>query len=231
MDIKIVNKYIKTEIWPVLKDQGFSIFSPKTAWRYIDDEFIHVINFQSFNEYNASIIGCTTFSFSVNIGLYNLAIFNGTQPKRKKGRLIPNEYECHFRNRLTCSYKQKKETIFNKNFDRNDIWYVKQKGENLSKVFIDVKDQIMHNALPWYNKYSNQNIMFELTSLKTKPDDGTWGYGNPNKESPRSCLFSACIAKKINLYDLSKSYFNKVLKTDSYKNIYDDIQKIIAELE
>jgi hypothetical protein len=33
MDSKVVNKVIKKHIWPFLKEQGFSKFTSRNAWR------------------------------------------------------------------------------------------------------------------------------------------------------------------------------------------------------
>lgn len=69
MDSKIVNKEIKKTIKPFLQAVGFTKFSERNAWRY-RDEFIEVINFQSFNSYLADGVGCTTYSFAINLGVY-----------------------------------------------------------------------------------------------------------------------------------------------------------------
>lgn len=52
MDSKVVARDIKREIWPLLRREGFTEFSPKTAWRHTPDQ-IHVVNYQSFNTYLA----------------------------------------------------------------------------------------------------------------------------------------------------------------------------------
>lgn len=45
MDSKVVAREIKQEIWPLLRREGFTEFSPKTAWRHTSDQ-IHAIPFQ-----------------------------------------------------------------------------------------------------------------------------------------------------------------------------------------
>lgn len=99
MDSKAVNKEIRGRIWPLLKDIGFSRFTPRTAWRYNDGK-IDVLNFQSFNAYNASVMGVSTFSFCVNLGSFLIYVPPQWPPKVKGGHLMPNEAECHFRRRL-----------------------------------------------------------------------------------------------------------------------------------
>lgn len=69
MDSKAVNREIRRVIWPLFKAAGFSSNTTRTAWRHTADK-ADVINFQSFNRYNADVLGITTFSFAVNLGCY-----------------------------------------------------------------------------------------------------------------------------------------------------------------
>jgi len=69
MDSRIVAREIKNEIWPLLRNHGFSEFTGKSAWRRLPEQ-IHVVNFQSFSRYLAERVGCTTFSFALNLGIY-----------------------------------------------------------------------------------------------------------------------------------------------------------------
>ena len=61
MDSSVVNGWIRKRIWPVLRDGGFTRFTPRTAWRYIPTR-IEIVNFQSFNSYLAESVGATTYS-------------------------------------------------------------------------------------------------------------------------------------------------------------------------
>src|SRR5271165_6784795 len=94
MDSRIVAREIKDEIWPMLRQHGFTEFGPKTAWRRQPDQ-IHVVNFQSFSSYLAGGVGCTTFSFALNLGIYfhaiplHYPILKGPDPSVK-----PHEYDC-----------------------------------------------------------------------------------------------------------------------------------------
>jgi hypothetical protein len=100
MDSRIVAREIMNEIWPFLRQIGFTEFSNKTAWRRLSEQ-IHVVNFQSFNSYIAEGVGCTTFSFALNLGIYfrsiplDYPIRKGPDPSVK-----PQEYHCHFRQKL-----------------------------------------------------------------------------------------------------------------------------------
>ena len=68
IDSRTVNKCIKQRIWPLLRIAGFEKFNSRNAWRF--GNVFWVVNFQSFNRYNATVLGCTTFSFAINLGLH-----------------------------------------------------------------------------------------------------------------------------------------------------------------
>ncbi|TMH10514.1 MAG: DUF4304 domain-containing protein [Betaproteobacteria bacterium] len=134
MDSTAVNREIRRSIWSALKNAGFSFFTARTAWRHDKDQ-IEVVNFQSFNRYNADVLGVTTFSFSVNLGSYLLYVPPQWPPKVKAGRLMPTESQCHFRGRLT-------RTVSQKSNKHPDIWLVDNDGRNLGWCLKDVEQKI-----------------------------------------------------------------------------------------
>src|SRR6478735_8375328 len=91
----------------MLRERGFTRFTERNAWRYVDD-VVHVVNFQSFNSYNAEAIGVTTYSFSVNLGIFFSQIppTYGDPACPKKGPPKPHEYECHLRGSLARTFPQ-----------------------------------------------------------------------------------------------------------------------------
>ena len=62
-----INRLIRHLVWARLRDVGFDRRTARTAWRRWS-EGVDVVNFQSFNSYLAGGVGCTTFSFAVNLG-------------------------------------------------------------------------------------------------------------------------------------------------------------------
>ena len=123
MDSKIVSKELKSCLKPFLKRSGFKDNSGRTYWRY-DNDRIDIVNFQSFNSYNAEIIGCTTFSFAVNLACFLRYIPSGTEIKSKDQQLRPIESQGHFRCRL-------QKGIYQPEIRDNDICYIDNAGTNL----------------------------------------------------------------------------------------------------
>ena len=113
MDSKVVNKYIKNKIWPYLKEQGFSQFNARNAWR-TKDETIEVINFQSFNSYIAEGVGCTTYSFGINLGVYYKCYENTPWFTKEKIERV-HEYDGHARFHLKKHINQAKLFLNHKN--------------------------------------------------------------------------------------------------------------------
>ena len=128
MDSKAINKLIRSEVWPILRDQGFTVFESRSAFAY-KAQFINVVSFQSFNSYNAEVLGCTTYSFTPRLGVYVIRSPGEYRVKRDKaGRLQPFEYECSFRSEL------KKRTPVD-GFDRDDIFYIDPNGGTTAQCF------------------------------------------------------------------------------------------------
>ena len=120
----------------------------RNAWRFAPQR-IHVVDFQSFNSYLADSIGCTTYSFAVNLGCWVSGIPNYLGEdviKKADGLLIPEEYECWLRRGLTKSVRQKE-------LARRSVWYVGEAGTHLPAVMADVHSAIERDALSWFARF------------------------------------------------------------------------------
>jgi hypothetical protein len=148
VDSTAVNKLIRSEIWPIIKNQGFSVFEKRTAFRYYGP-FINVVNFQSFNSHLAEGITCTTFSFALNLGTYVLGSEREHLVKRSSsGQLLPREYECSFRAHL------KKRTLVD-GFTREDIFYIDADGRTAAACFQEVRYLLSVDAPEWFADHNN----------------------------------------------------------------------------
>lgn len=221
MDSKIVNKSIREKIKPLLEEQGFSKFTPRSAWRYRNNR-INVINFQSFNSYLAESIGCTTFSFSVNLGCFLLYV-----PRRVKnmkdngGELVPKEYECQFRSRLQRTFEQKE-------LNRKDIWYIGHKGEYVNDSIEDVSKQIQQIAIPWFERLESDREILRILKGNSEDMKTLWGFGaNP---SPIRSLLTGYVALEVNEKELAKKKLMEAIKSGCFNNITNDINKLLLKV-
>lgn len=164
MDSRVVAREIGNEIWPLLRREGFTNFNPKTAWRYTPEQ-IHVVNYQSFNSYLAERVGCTTFSFALNLGIFFRAI-----PLRRPGTegpdpfMKPQAYHCHFHHRLLKNIEQLA-------LPRRDTWYVETDGGNLLQCLDDSRTAIEREGFPWFDRFQSlESVLALLMQQEQLPD-------------------------------------------------------------
>jgi Domain of unknown function (DUF4304) len=214
MDSKVVNAQIKQRIWPELKSIGFNKFSSRTAWRHHSDR-IDVVNFQSFNSYNADVIGCTTFSFTVNLGCYLLAIppqFEPSRLKIQKGILLPQEYECHMRGQLSPTIQQPKLLA-------TDIWFIDESGENLAWSITDVIQLLQREATSWFKQFESQSNVLRILLDEPETMSRLWGFGrNP---SPIRHYFTGYMALRVNQLEGAKLHLEKALASGCFSSVRD----------
>ena len=118
------SKAITERFWPLLREHGFARTSSRTAWRH-GAQKIDVVNFQSFNSYNAEVLGVTMFSFALNLGAYLRYVPPQWPPKKvKEGVAYPAEHECQFRGHVLRTLSQPRNKY-------EHIWLVEKDGRNL----------------------------------------------------------------------------------------------------
>jgi hypothetical protein len=148
MDSSLINKLLRSEVWPLLREQGFSQFESRNAFAY-RGRFVNVVNFRSFNSYTAEVLGCTTYSFAVNIGTYVIGSLGEHHiALDKSGRLRPVEYQCSFRTEL------KKRTAVD-GFARNDIFYIHPDGRTTHACFHEVRHLLQGVAQTWFLEHND----------------------------------------------------------------------------
>jgi Domain of unknown function (DUF4304) len=169
MDGNTVNREIRAIVWPLLKEAGFVRSTARTFRRYTDNS-VDVVNFQSFNSYQASSSVMTTYSFAINLGCYFTAIPRTWPLKRKGDLLLPEEWHCHFRRRL-------RKAIHQPQLEMSDGWYIDEEGYYLESAVHDARMALLHQAIPWFKRYSDYREV--LRTLREEDDigDGTWGMG------------------------------------------------------
>jgi hypothetical protein len=164
IDSREVNRALRESVWPALKPLGFSRRSERTAWRDHPTS-IQVVNFQSFNSYLAQRLASTTFSFSVNLGVFYPAIAAmSSMAAFIKDRTRPVEQHCHARFHLGKGLPQPDGQVPRRPSDprvtrlagdRPDVWFVLPDGSNLEAAVVDARDQILSVGIPWLERLSD----------------------------------------------------------------------------
>jgi hypothetical protein len=168
IDSKDVDRALRAILWPRLKSEGFDRRTGRTTWRDRPG-CVHTVNIQSFNSYLAEAIGSTTFSFSVNLGVYYAAIAgHSTSGSFVKDWSRPAESRCQARYHLAKGISQPNlpstkrwfdpraaRPLYGSWEDRPDVWYVTADGTNVDEVVTDARDRIVAIGLPWLERLSD----------------------------------------------------------------------------
>ena len=97
MTSKDVDKLLRAELWPAVREQGF-VVRGRTGRRY-RDHTVDVVNVLSYDPHQATVMGVTTFSFQLNAGVWPTFVPDEYGVDRDaRGRPLPGEYHCAFRN-------------------------------------------------------------------------------------------------------------------------------------
>ncbi len=218
MDSKVVNKYIGEIVRPELKKLGFNRFTTRNSWRY-RDQVIDIINFQSFNSYNADVMGVTTYSFSVNLGSFHIDIPSQHMIKEKDGLLRPEEYESPFRGGLSCKIQQNE-------IDRDDIWFVNQKGSNVEECVVDAKNQILNIGMDWFEKLSSKEELRKILKNEKEDMHKLWGFGND--PSPSRAYLLGYVELILGNESEAKKNFARVVESGCYKNLFETVDGAVS---
>lgn len=202
MNSKEVTKEINSKIRPVLKENGFSRNSGRTYWRYCEDR-IDIINFQSFNGYHSEVMGCTTFSYSINLSIFLNFIPEKDKMKEKNGLKRPHEANGHFRRQLKKSIVQPELSI-------DTVWAVDDLGNNLSECINDSKKQIMNLGFDWYERFNSKEKILHILLNDEVDMENTWGFGNFDSASRNELI--AYTAIELNQTKLAQKKLNELLK-------------------
>jgi hypothetical protein len=166
VDSRDVTREIRRVVWPVLRAEGFDSFTGRFAWRYVESA-VDVLNFQSFTASVADGVGCTPFSFGLNLGVWVPGELEARYLKPdSNGRPQRAEFECMKRTHLTKSVEQPwfqpfssagacrwpsalrkhreglKQEVRRDRHDREEIWFVLADGSNVVAMVEDALEAI-----------------------------------------------------------------------------------------
>jgi Domain of unknown function (DUF4304) len=220
MDSSVVNKTIRAEIWPFLKSVGFARTTARTAWRHKPDR-VDVVNFQSFNSYNAGVLGITTFSFAVNLGCYLRYIPDQYAESRdahtlREAEPRPQEYQCQMRSRLTRSFPDRRSKD-------NQIWYIDENGSNVSQALHDVRMLLLRDAYPWFERFASPSEVYDILAFAEEDMGQLWGFGRPG--SPIRSYYRGYAALAARKVEEARVNLLKAAATKSFEGLADRLRR------
>jgi hypothetical protein len=219
LDSKVVNQAIRSEVRPLLSGAGFSRTTARTFWRYHPDR-VDVVNFQSFNSYNAGVLDVTTYSYALNLGCYLRYIPNQYPNARGSERLEgekpqPKEYDCQMRGRLRRSYSERA-------CSDTQIWYIDSRGTNLDKAVHDTRMVLNRDGLAWFERFTSPQAVCDILTANEDEDMGSlWGFGRPG--SPIRTYFLGYAARAAGLVELAQTNLVHAASTKSFESIRERI--------
>jgi hypothetical protein len=218
MDSKVVNRYIRELIRPELKATGFSKFTTRNSWRYRGN-VVDVINFQSFNSYNADVMGVTTYSFGINLGSFHLDIPTEHGNIKSKSDLpCPEEFQCPFRGGLQRTFEQCE-------LERRDIWFIKPDGSNIEECILDAKDQILNRGLDWFKNLDTKEAIRDILISKPESMDELLGFGrNP---SPRRSYLLGYVELKLRNESVARAHFENAINSGCFSSLFNTVDEAI----
>jgi len=223
MDSQIVSAKLRTEVRPYLKEAGFSAFTGRHSWRYHSDR-TEVVSYMSFNSYNASVIGCTTYSFHVNLGVYfhyiphrfDRASFDVSNPKFR-----PPEHNCHFRGGLSRSFAQPE-------LERRDIWYIDDKGLYLDKAVHDTRMALSRDGMPWFERFSDSEEVLRTLLEDDEDMQVLWGFGrNP---SPIRHYMTGYAAHHVGRTGLAREHLRMAVESGCFEGGANNLESDLTDI-
>jgi hypothetical protein len=180
VDGPAVGRALRERVRPMLKAAGFTQFRDRQAWRRSDYTIDHV-TFRSFTSYIADGVGCTTYSFAAEVGVFYLCF----DPDVER----PKAHELTFQAALGKSLRQPMFHPYGQPgaTDRPDVWYVTPHGDNLDACVDDAAECLENQGLPFIETYKDPQAAFDAL-LNERANDVSFGVAGvrlPGPDSPR----------------------------------------------
>jgi hypothetical protein len=245
VDSKVVDQALRAVFWPPLKEAGFSRRTGRTAWR---DRGIAVecVNVQSFNTYLADVMGSTTYSFGVNLGVFYEAIATRSAMRGFiKDFSRPKEHECQLRKFLTKGFAQpnvlakprfgigRARPTLGRWVDRPDVWLVIPDGSNVDATVRDAAERVTADGLPWFDAVSDPREairrFFEEPDIFAGRDAPQEMYGGAIG-SPSRWHSIGALAAASGDWDLLERAVEEMAAQDYYRDRHGDLDGLRREL-
>jgi hypothetical protein len=177
VDGRLVGKALNDVVRPLLKAAGFARFAGRTAWR--DSEYtVDYVNFPSFTRCIADGVGCTTYSFTGEVGVFYRCF--GPDNDRPKG------YEFTFRATLGKTLRQPIFRSYGRSAstDRPDVWFVTEDGRTLAACIAGARHCLEAQGLPFLDKFRQPQRAFESLLTERSTDTGIGEQASACPETP-----------------------------------------------
>jgi hypothetical protein len=166
----------------------------------------------------AESVGCTTYSFALNIGCYLQYIprQHGVESGDKERKFLPKEYECQLRRSLRKQINQSE-------LSRKNIWYIDPALKYLQPAVQDAAAVIQRDAFPWFDRFSGDEEVLRTFLKDSETNEETWGFGaNP---SPARSYLIAYTALFLQRQDLALPHLEKAIHSGCFGRVQGELEK------
>jgi hypothetical protein len=170
MDAKGVTAVLRSDLWPWLRERGFTSRTDRVAWRY-DGGTVDVVEVQLVGSL-ADSVGSTTYSYSAYVGSLPAYLPRSSVPTDPSGRPRPHYWHCQLQAPLAKTLRQPwfrpfstppsprlpgsfakhraglMSVIRRDTHDRADIWFVLEDGSNVEADIDDLIAVLERHGLP-----------------------------------------------------------------------------------
>ena len=166
---KDVDRELRRTLWPDLYAEGFTRRTGRTAWQDRDDQ-VNVVQISSFNSYNAGVLGVSTVSFQVGLGVLPRCRTTEHTPSRN-GLLLPRDAHCEFR----CGLRRRLRQPAGGN---PTIWPIAIDGADIEVTVDDAREVLMSDGLSWFESLDGLGrMLWTAENVENGNTDQTWGMG------------------------------------------------------
>jgi hypothetical protein len=191
-----VDRELRRTLWPDLRTRGFTRQNGRTAWQDRNAQ-VNVVEVSFFNPYDAGVLGVSSFSFRVLLGVFPRCRTTGDTP-REEGRLAPPEYHCEFRRSLRSRVQ------LTGSHDAT-VWSVATDGSNIAPAVEDAHQVLMSEGLSWFESLDGlEKMLWTTENVENGNTDQTWGMGrlgSPDRISLLADLRKAAFESNTELRD------------------------------
>jgi hypothetical protein len=195
----------------------------------------------------ASVLGATTYSFGLNLGVFYediasrtaLGAFIGDQTR-------PKEYDCQLRKHLVKGVAQpnllarprfglgRSRPTLGEWRDRPDVWLVRPDGSNLDAMCRDATDRLVNDGLPWLDAVSKPDEairrFFEWPDSESAPGILDEHYGG-SIGSPSRWLSIGALAAASGDWDLVRVAVEAMSGQLYYRDHPQELVRLQSEFE
>ena len=112
---------------------------------------------------------------------------------------------------------------------RRDIWFVDERGSNVTKALHDVRMVLIRDGIPWFARFSTPDDVYNILVANEEQMDSLWGFGRPG--SPIRRYFLGYAARAAGRHEEARLNLASAADTPSFakvaKRLREDAQSVV----